>query len=573
MSKPYTIAENVSDEIRDALGDLPELIKQLLGARGVTKREDADAFLNPDYETHTHDPFLFRNMQKAVARIVQAIEKNERVAIYSDFDADGIPGGVILHDLFKKIGYEHVTNYIPHRSEEGYGFHEDAVQQLAKSGVSLIITVDVGIADVQTVSSARELGIDVILTDHHLPQETLPKAYATLNPHLEGETYPYKDLCGAGVAFKLTQALLLHMREHGAPPAVELPPEGWEKWLLDLVAIATVADMVPLTGENRTLAYWGLIVLRKSPRKGVHALCSKLRINQQYLTEDDIGFSIAPRINAASRMDAPEDAFTLLATGADEEAATLAARLESLNNKRKGAVAAIVRELKDRFTHDDAPVLVAGNPKWNPALLGLAANSLSDKYGKSVCLWGREGTGALKGSCRGNGNTHILKLFENAQEVLAQYGGHEHAGGFTVREEKIHELPQAFAQAHAHACEDDTTVAHCVDGTLHVREASNGIVPILAHMRPFGIGNAKPLFVLQNVHITNVREFGKESTHIELTLQDENGMALRANKFFATAESFSTTPQEGARADVIGTLEESRFGGRYSVEIRIVDIF
>jgi len=261
----YTLRDELPSSIREELSEYPPLMQELLYFRGIGTAEEAFHFLKPDYEEHLHDPFLLPDMEKAVVRILRAIENNEKVVIYSDYDMDGGPGGVILHDFFKKIGYEHFQNYIPHRHEEGYGLNVPAIEQFAKDGATLLITVDCGITDAEQVHVANELGIDVIITDHHLPAKQLPEAHAIINPKRKDSTYPFDGLCGAGVAFKVVQALI----QKGN---FELK-EGWEKWLLDMAGLATIADMVPLRGENRALAHFGLAVLRKSPRPGGRARC------------------------------------------------------------------------------------------------------------------------------------------------------------------------------------------------------------------------------------------------------------------------------------------------------------
>src|SRR3989344_1612868 len=250
------------------------LVVRLLAKRGITDASAVEAFLNPDYIAHTHDPFLLQGMDIAVSRLLSAVEKNERIAVYADFDCDGIPGAALLSDCLNKIKSSNFEVSLPHRDREGYGFHTEAISTLAERGVKLIITVDVGTTAVDAVQFAKEQGVDVIVTDHHELSAELPAAVAVLNPKCEG--YPFPHLCGAGVAFKLAQAVIQEGRKRGLKQFATIP-DGWEKWLLDMVAIATIADMVPLVGENRVLGHWGLQVLRKSPRPGIHAPCSKLR--------------------------------------------------------------------------------------------------------------------------------------------------------------------------------------------------------------------------------------------------------------------------------------------------------
>lgn len=574
-SEKYTLSEKPSDAVRDILKEYPEFVQDLLVARNITTVESAKNFFNPNYDVHVHDPFLMRDMDTAVERIITAIDKKEHIAIYSDFDADGIPGGALLHDLFKKIGLKRFTNYIPHRDTEGYGFHKEAVDVLAKKKVTLIITVDVGTANPETVDHANTLGIDVIVTDHHLTQGVLPNAVAVINPQREDETYPYKHLCGTGVAFKLVQAILTRAREQKKKWVQDIP-EGWEKWLLDLVAIATVADMMPLVGENRALVHYGLLVLRKSRRPGIAALCRKAGLQQPYLSEGDIGFTIGPRLNAASRMGNPEVGFTLLTTQDDGTAADAAKELDSLNNKRKGQVASIVRGLKKRFDEDSSGnVLVAGNPNWSPALVGLAANSLVDTYGKTVCLWGKEGTGNIKGSCRGNGDVNIVEMFSTAGDALSKFGGHEHAGGFSVEHDAIHTLAEALNGAYSDVTlrkKKEKSSLTTVDATLSHSDAQN-VNRALERFAPFGIENPKPTFVCQNVAIQSLKQFGKEELHFEMRISEKDAQkTLRAIAFFKTPDSFTLMPVVDAVVDVLCTLELSRFAGRVNLELRIVDI-
>ena len=547
---------------------LVSLIDALLHGRGIAPAE-REQFLHPDYARDTHDPFLLAGMKDAVGRVLDAVEKKERIAVYSDFDCDGIPAAVVLHDFFQKIGHSELEIYIPHRHNEGYGFHTQAIDMLAQRGVSLIITADVGTVAHAGVDHANALGLDVIVTDHHEIGETLPNAFAVLNPKREG--YPFPHLCGAAVAWKLVQATLTEGRARGWA-AFTAVPVGFEKWLLDMVGIATVADMVPLVGENRALAHFGLTVLRKSPRVGLAALCRKLRLDQSTLTEDDIGFSLGPRINAASRMDAPELAFRLLATRDMEEAETLASELERMNSKRKGTVASLVKEAKklaaERFPGSDVTVL--GNPEWKPALLGLAANALMEDCGGVVCLWGRDGNGVLKGSCRSDGGVNLAEMFNAAKvsEALEEAGGHAMAGGFSVSHEQVHNLPDVFARA---AAEVRKPLADRLPHDAEVEPAhiTHSFLEALATLRPFGVGNPKPIFRIPALTVERVRIFGKEQTHTEIFLRSES-RSLRGFDFFRTPDEFTVAPRVGERIDAVVTVERDSF--RNDIALRLVDI-
>jgi single-stranded-DNA-specific exonuclease len=546
-----------------------DLLDHLLLYRGINTPEEREAFLNPNYNTQTHDPFLLKDSKKAAERIISAIQKGEKIVIYSDYDTDGIPAGVALHDLFKKIGFTNFTNYIPHRHDEGFGLNEDAIRQFIDEKVNLLITIDCGIADVACVKLAAENGIDVIITDHHLPGVELPKAYAIVNPKQEDCTYPEKMLCGAGVIYKLIQAILGTNR-FGIK-------EGWEKWLLDMVGIATLSDMVPLRGENRVFAYYGLSVLRKTPRRGLVKLLSKLKVNQKYLTEEDIGFTIGPRINAASRMGVPMDAFRLLATDDENEAEKFAAHLDHINNERKGTVAALVKEVKkhvhERYGAKPERVIVIGNPEWRPALLGLAANTCSEEYGVPVFLWGRDGDDVIKGSCRAAGTVHLLKLMQGVPEgIFLQYGGHAESGGFSVHAQAIHNLERNLSEVFEKIRGEKTEDIEYVDMECSPDDINYDTYRIIEKLGPYGTGNPKPLIMIREVPLSNVKAFGKENNHLEVSFLKTSGRPVNAIGFFMQPEQFIKKPEKGKLSTLITTMEKSMFRGRPELRLRIVDI-
>jgi single-stranded-DNA-specific exonuclease len=510
-------------------------------------------------------------MDVAVARILAAMKANEKIAVYADFDCDGIPGGAVLSDLFKKVLYKDYEVYLPHRDREGYGFHTEAIEQLALRGIKLIITVDVGTNEIEAVQFAKERGIDVIVTDHHEVMATLPQAVAILNPKL-GE-YPFPDICGAAVAFKLVQALISEGKRRGIAEFTAVP-EGWEKWLLDLVGIATVADMVPLIRENRALAHFGLTVLRKSPRPGIVALCKALRLKQHEITEDDIGFSIAPRINAASRMGEPDTALKLLTTDDRMEAQRLAAHLEELNASRKGVVSAMVRQARKnvatRFTKEDN-VVVVGNPDWKPALCGLAANSILGERSGVVCVWGRDALGRIKGSCRSDGSVSLMELFNGAGDLFEHAGGHERSGGFSVSHERVHSLPEELKAVAATLVGRERDPMREPDALITLPEITRRAFAEVSRLAPFGIGNPKPVFLISRSSVTSVKRFGKEKNHIEMQLIcSDSGAQARAYDFFRSPEDFSHVPAVGESANILASIERDSFRG--GLALRIIDV-
>ncbi len=567
----FPLHEPLDDALRKELQEYDDLIAALLARRGVTSKEAADAFLNPSYETHLHNPLLMTDMARAAERLAHGILSGEKIAAWTDYDADGIPAAVLLHDFLEKAGANFEV-YIPHRHTEGYGMNEHGVEQLASRGVTLIVTADSGITNLAPVARAKALGIDVIVTDHHLPQETLPDAFAVVNPNARAdEPYPFKGLCGAGVAWKLVCATLFVSPELRAKI-----PEGWEKWLLDMVGIATVADMVPLTGENRVLATYGLLVLRKSPRIGLKKLCEAMRVNQRFISEDDIGFMLAPRINAASRMGDAVDAYKLFVAKEASEAERLAAKLETLNRKRKAEAGTITRAVHSRMK-DRAigKVIALGDPDWRPSLLGIVAGNLADEYNVPVFLWGREGNGGAKGSVR-SGVVHALELMQAAQNTFAEFGGHAASGGFTVREDAVFDLEARLEAALASlAPKTEDPLEMRADAVLEPHEATPEFLKRLSRLAPFGQENEKPVFLFRSVPVVRVSRFGKAQEHLKLALlKDESGTTMDAVTFFAKGMLAKTADALAphARAHLIAHLERDTFTRGAPVRLRLLDL-
>lgn len=562
----YSFRGAVSEEIDKALSRYEPLTRALLAVRGITSETDAERFLAPDYERDTYDPFLLKGMEQAVERLQQAKRSNEHVAIWSDYDMDGIPGAVVLWDTLKHLGYENVVHHTPHRNKEGFGLNSAGLMKLKEDGVTLVITIDCGIGDVEQVAWANKHGIDVVVTDHHLPNGSIPPAVAVVNPKQAGCAYPEKMLCGAAVAFKLSQALLA--RTQGEER------NGWEKWLLDMVGMSTVADLVPLVGENRVLAHFGLIVLRKSRRPGLQALLRKARTRQRVLTEDDIGFSIAPRINAASRMGHARDAFELLATNDEGEAGRIAHQLEQTNNERKGYVAAMAKEIKSRIAKLGEPkeVIVMGNPDWKPSLLGLVAGSLVEQYERPVFLWGKEESAVIKGSCRSDGSVNVVEMMAASKTSFIEFGGHAFSGGFAVEQQHIHTLEEALITAYKEVRTSPDNASRFIDAELSLEDVTWDLYRTVARLAPFGEGNPKPVFLFRSVQPAQVRTFGKAGEHLELVFDRVMEEPLKAMTFFASPDSFEVPLSPDSSFDLVATLEESTFRHPSELRLRIVDV-
>lgn len=547
-----------------------ELLRNLLEKRGITDEQSAEIFLSPSYERDLHDPFLMRDMERACVRIFEATEAKEKILIYADYDCDGIPGAVILQDLFKLIGYENYEVYIPQRNSEGYGLNLEAIEQFVKNEVKLLITVDLGITAVAEVAQAEIDGIDIIITDHHLPKEILPKAYAILNPKVDD--YPEKMLCGAGVAFKLVQGFL---NKYGEYFKIK---KGSEKWMLDMVGLATLSDMVPLTGENRAIAYFGMKVFKKSRRPGVQKLLAQLKINQKYISEDDLGFMVTPRLNAASRMDNPMRAFELLSTDDVTQADILAKHLTKINDERKTIVAGIMREVNKKLEKRSmSEVIVMGNNDWKIGVLGLVAGKIMDEYQKPVFVWGKDENDCIKGSCRSDGSVSVVELMMQTRESFLEYGGHELAGGFTVHSEKIHFLEEDLSNSFHKVKRDKNKeeISYDIKSTLDNVNMRNWRE--IEKMSPFGFANEKPVFLFEGVKIEKIKKFGKNGSgeHLEIVFSSNQGgktSKATAISFFSNVESFGNTLVEGLSVNLLATFDLSRFRGREELRLRIENI-
>lgn len=567
--------EPLTDVLREELKEHDDLTAGLLARRGITSKDEADAFLSPSYDAHIGDPMQILNMPKVAKRIARAIDTQERITVWSDYDCDGIPGGVLMHDFLKKAG-ANFTNYIPHRHEEGFGVNVLGVEKLAREGTTLMITVDCGITDVAPIARAKELGIDVILTDHHLPGEVVPDAFAIIDPKQKGETYEFKELCGGGLAWKVACAVLAH-----GFVGRENIPEGWEKWLLDMAGLSTIADMVPLVGENRVIAKYGLLVMRKSPRIGLQKLCKNARVNQRFITEDDVGFMIAPRVNAASRMGNPRDAFELFSTDDEVRADELAKELERINRSRRAVAASITRAVHERLEERKLigalpEVIALGDPSWRPGLLGLVANTVAEEYERPVFLWGREGGTTLKGSCRaGVPHISVVELMQKAESIFAGYGGHRASGGFTVTDDGVFVLEEKLCEAFGTLPmpEQDSFDARA-DALLGLSDATNALLNKVSRLSPFGMGNEKPVFAFRGIQLQKVSWFGKSDEHIKLVLAHDAFTTIEGVAFYAKRELGPHSKQlvAGKEVSVLASLERDQFSKGRPIRLRLVDV-
>lgn len=516
-----------------------DLQKNILESKGfdLKKKEEIEKFLSPDWDRDLLDSAKIKGIKESVKRIKEAVEKKEKIIIYADYDCDGIPGAVILNDFFEKLNYRNFSIYIPHRHNEGYGLNMAAIQKFIKEKVSLLITVDIGITNLEEIKFAEENGINVIVTDHHLPilddeaKQILPKAFSIINTKQIGDKSEEKFLCGASTAWKLVNAFLnKYRKEFGIG-------EGWEKWLLDMVGIATIADLVSLKNENRLLAKYGLAVLKKTRRPGLLKIFSNAKINQRKINEDDIAFGIAPRINAASRMSEPIYAFYALLQ--NEEAVNFANELENYNKARK-------QETRDAETvidyekFQEEKIILIGDEKWTPGIIGLVASKVCETVKKTTFVWGiGEDKNILKGSVRaGEDGYNVVEIMTECQYLLENFGGHEMAGGFAIHKNNLNKF-QTFLKKYEvekkeNRLEENQKIKKIPEHIdIKISNINKKLFDEIKIFAPFGMGNEKIIFKikLNKNDFLEARRFGKNKEHLEISL---NG--LRGIEFFANEE-------------------------------------
>ena len=539
---------------------LPPLCAAVLCARGVDTAPAASAFLahGPDL---LHDPFLLRDMEKAVERISRAIREQETVAVYGDYDVDGITATCLLTQFLRTLGGQ-VVSYIPDRTEEGYGLNNHAIDALARQGVTLIVTVDCGITAAQEVEYARALGVDVVITDHHQCKEVLPQAVAVVDPRRPDCSYPFPDLAGVGVALKLALALTA--------------PDQRPQVLLDygeLAAIGTVADVMLLQGENRALVHLGLERLADCSRPGLQALLREAGCPRgQVPTTVTIGYGLAPRINAAGRMEQAGTALELLLTQDPQRGQELAQELCQLNRLRQAIELEIFQHCDQLLTHTpalSAPVIVLAGEGWHQGVIGIVASRLAEKYACPAFMISLDGDKG-KGSCRSFGGFNLFGALEHCAPLLDSYGGHELAAGFSIRRDNIPafraalcQLVEEFAghQPMESSLDVDCEIPHC--SLLSTQDVES-----LSLLEPFGSGNPKPVFLLRSVCVLSHTDVGG-GRHLKLKLR-RDGVAMDA--IFFSANTAACGIENGQRLDIAFTLQINQFRGNRTVQLQLCDL-
>ena len=516
------------------------LFEQILTARGLVTRAARQAFLQPDYMAVKHDPFLLPDMKKAVARLKQAREQGEKIVIYGDYDIDGLSATALLLDAFGKFGFEDFDAFIPNRFVEGYGMTMGAVDKVRDMGADLIVTVDTGSLCHAEIAYAASLGIDTVVTDHHNVAETPPPSVAAVNPKFPGHTYPFRDLCGAGVAFKLVQALQTEL---------DGLPDGYEKWLLDLVALGTVCDIVTLADENRANVYWGLEVLKKQQRPGLKALMMVAGVEPEQVNARHLGFGLGPRMNAAGRLETAQHALDMLVARDGLAALEASEKLEELNVKRRGIQDAIFEEACVQAEElADNHVLVVSSDGWNHGVIGIVASKLVEKYKKPVFIIGERGEEAT-GSARSFGDFSAADAVRAADDIIIKGGGHGAAAGVTLETEKIGDFRRRVNEFYdsLQLTNQERYLLPRADVEIdNFSEIDEELVANLAKMEPFGNGNPEPVLKIARASVLSMRRMGADGQHVKLALRDKNGKVLQMLAFNAPEEFFREPGDEVA---------------------------
>jgi single-stranded-DNA-specific exonuclease len=539
------------------------IVARLLCQRGLADADLAARFLNPSLE-HLHDPMALADMHRAVERIVTAIARKERIAIHGDYDVDGVTSTVILRRLLERLGAD-VVHFIPERLRDGYGLQPSAIERLHADGVSLVISVDCGIRGAEAGQRAREIGVDLIITDHHEPDTRLPPAYAVINPKRHDCRYPDKYLAGVGVALKLVQALCRHTGR-----------ESWLPGFVKIAAIGTLADVVPLVGENRVIAKIGLDLLSRGPHKaGLRALLEVAGLHGKAIDSYHISFMVAPRLNAAGRMSTPDLATRLLLASDEaliEETRALALELDGENVKRQEEEAAILAAAKKIVQTDPEigarSVLVVAGDGWHRGVIGIVASKLVDAFHRPAIVLSLD-DGVGQGSCRSIPGFDMLGALERCAPMLVRFGGHKQAAGLSLAAERVREFRGAInAVADETLGPEDLMPRLRIDGDLTFRGITGGVSSGVAALAPFGAGNPRPVFAARGVEIIDGPRMLKER-HLKMALK-QDGRIFRAIAWRA-AERHDYLAEHRAALDVAFSLEQNQYNGETYTELSIAD--
>ena len=580
--KLWKLKEQAPKKFGERFPEFSAMTRNLLWQRGLKKQKDIDRFFNPDYSSDLHDPLLLKDAQKAVDRIFAALEGKERVMIYGDYDSDGVNGAIIMYTALVRIGFpkDNIGVYLPDREKEGYGLNIGAVEQFNKDKYNLIITIDCGTTSFEAIDLANKKGMDVVVLDHHRVIDKPPEAHAFVNPHQEDDRYPFKDLCGAVVAFKIVCALYADARKKGVSDI----EEGEEKWFLDSAALATITDVMPLLGENRVIVKYGLFVLAQAKQLGLRALMEVSGIKPSFDQKNfstninpwTLGFMLGPRINAAGRMDHANSAFALLNAASYDEALDLARQIDGKNRERQKLVENIVQQVDERiqsYISRDPYIIIEGDASWPIGVLGIVAGRISEKYYRPTFIYEIKDNGNVAGSVRTIPGFHVVNALESVTDLLVNFGGHPQAGGFTVPQNKLEEMKSRIESFAKKNLTKESFVRHVeYSAEIAPQDVSWQIYEELERFEPFGEANREPVFLLRDTLVDSMGLVGKNNgnakKHLRLLL-DVSGSKKKAMGFGMGSRIDEL--EVGASIDILFTFAIDEWNGKRELMLRLVD--
>jgi single-stranded-DNA-specific exonuclease len=559
-NKRWAIASPITPQAEESLIKFPPILKQILFNRGLGSYEEAKLFLEAK-PVSNNDPFQLIGMQATVERIQYALEHQEPIAIYGDYDVDGVTATALLVQALEGLG-ANVRGYIPNRFDEGYGLNKDALDALQTDGVKLVISVDCGIRSPNEALHARTIGLDLIISDHHHPDGlNLPPAFAVINPKQHGDPYPDKDLAGVGIAYKIAEALI----------SSRYQASGFQlSDLLDLVALGTVADLAPLVGENRSLVRKGLKQIRATKRQGLYSLAGVAQMKIDKTTAGQIGFMLGPRLNASGRLESALASLELLTTPDVMRAGQLALQLDGQNRQRQ-AITKTMQQQADEIAMSEDPeafLLFAAHEDFNPGVVGLAASRLTELYYRPAIVAAKSAD-ETRGSCRSIPEFHITDALDLCKDLLVRHGGHAAAAGFTVKNENLPALVTRLKSiAEDQLSGRDLRQTLSADMVVQLSQLNFEVLNYLAYLEPTGYGNPDAIFVSRNVKVKAARTVGAESRHLKLSLEDERGATVDSIGF----RMGHLQPTLPPRVDVIYHFEVNEYNGRKSLQLNLKDV-
>lgn len=575
----WQIKPKAPKEFIDKFPEFSPLIVQLLYDRGLKTQEQIDEFFNSDYEQDIHDPFLLKDMDKAVKRTLKAIKKKEKIAVYGDYDTDGVCSSAIVYFTLKELGNVPIV-YIPDRIKESHGLNKDSIKYLKEQKVNLIITVDCASRDLEEAELIKSLGMDLIITDHHQLGEKKPKALAIVNYKQNDDKYPFKELAGAGVAYKFSSALLEKAKANS----------DLKKWLLDLLAIATVADMMPLLGENRTVVKYGLGVLAQTQWPGIKRLMETARVSPEVtqhsvngeppstnLNAYTLGFMLGPRLNAAGRIDHADIAFNLLISQDKEKIEEYVQKIEQQNTERQNLTDQIYSQLEKRIEEKYKgklpKIIFEGDSNWKSGLIGLAASKIANKYHRPVFIY-RQEDDDIHVSSRGIPQFSLIKAIEQCSEHLERFGGHHGAAGFNLKPENLEQFKGCLFKIGEEELKDEDLIPVLdIDAELSLKEISWANYDQMQDFAPFGRGNPEPRFLARGLEVTELRMVGNNGKHLKLGLRMiEKSLAKDFKAIGFNLNHWESELKTGDLVDVVFEFTLNQWNGRRDLEMKIVDL-